>query len=282
MRKVLLATTALVAMSVSAAQAADISISGNLEFEFTQTDVSDKTSTDGNVVINASQTADSGVTYSVVQSVGIQTGDTEAAYISISSPEIGTLYLGNIDDDAPGAMDGALGANNDIESETWSSGTATNDTHSWRTPIGGGGNQVTWISPSLAGLKVGVSSDPTNDTTAMALNYSIGGTSVYFGSNEDNQNMGVKTSIAGFTVAAGARRTDGTTSKASDIALKYTLENGITVAALNARGTNSDGVKQSYNNVGASYTVAPGVTAKVETGDSKGTAFTWLSMEVKF
>ena len=39
MRKVLLATTALVAMSVSAAQAADISISGNLEFEFTQTDV---------------------------------------------------------------------------------------------------------------------------------------------------------------------------------------------------------------------------------------------------
>ena len=282
MRKVLLATTALVAMSVSAAQAADISISGNLEFEFKQTDAADDMYTDGNVVINASQTADSGVTYSVVQSVGIQSSNTEAAYISISSPEIGTLYLGNIDDDAPGAMDGALGANNDIESETWSAAGADYDTHSYHTPIGGSGNQVTWISPSLAGLKVGVSSDATNDTTAMALTYSIGGTSVYFGSNEDNQNMGVKTSIAGFTVAAGARRTDGTTNKASDIALKYTLENGITVAALNARGTTSAGVKQSYNNVGASYTVAPGVTAKVETGDSKGTAFTWLSMEVKF
>ena len=180
-------------------------------------------------------------------------------------------------------MDGALGANNDIESETWSKSGASNDTHSWRTPIAGKSvDQVTWISPSLAGLKVGVSSDPTNDTTAMALNYSIGGTSVYFGSNEDDQNMGVKTSIAGFTVAAGARRTDGTTSKASDIALKYTLENGITVAALNARGTTSKGEKQSYNNVGASYTVAPGVTAKVETGDAAGTAFTWLSMEVKF
>ena len=283
MRKVLLATTALVAMSVSAAQAADISISGNLEFEFQQTDAADKMYTDGNVVIDASQTADSGVTYSVVQSVGIQSSNTEAAYISISSPEIGTLYLGNIDDDAPGAMDGALGANNDIESETWSATGADYESHSWHTPIAGASvDQVTWISPSLAGLTVGVSSHADDDTTAMALAYSIGGTSVYFGSNEDNQNMGVKTSIAGFTVAAGARRTDGTTSKASDIALKYTLENGITVAALNARGTTSAGVKQSYNNVGASYTVAPGVTAKVETGDSKGTAFTWLSMEVKF
>ena len=95
-------------------------------------------------------------------------------------------------------------------------------TYRWR------GDQVTWISPSLAGLKVGVSSDATNDTTAMALNYSIGGTSVYFGSNEDNQNMGVKTSIAGFTVAAGARRTDGT-SKRRLILLSNTLSKTVSL-----------------------------------------------------
>ena len=283
MRKVLLATTALVAMSVSAAQAADISISGNMEFEFTQTDAADTMSADGVVAIDASMTADSGVTYGVSHVVGVHTGTAEQAYISIASPEIGTLYLGNIDDDAPGLLDGALGANNDIESQTWSSSSANNETHSWRTPIAGASvQQVTWISPSLAGLKVGISSDAGADTTAMAMTYSIGGTSVYFGSNEDSQNVGVKTSIAGFTIAAGSRRTDGTSNKASDIAVKYALDNGITIAALNARGTTSLGAKQTYNNVGASYEVAPGVAAKVETGDANGTAFTWLSMEVKF
>jgi len=282
MRKVLLATTALVAMSVSAAQAADISISGNLEFEFVSRDAGDSMHTDGNVVIDASMTADSGVTYGVTTSSGIHTGTVEAAYISVSSADLGTLYLGNIDDDAPGAMDGALGQNNDIESERHSSGTATNETHSWRTAIGGGGDQATWISPSLGGLKVGVSSDATNDTTAMALTYSIGGTSIYFGSNENQQNMGVKTSIAGFTIAAGSRRTDGTSNKAADIAVKYAMDNGITVAALNARGTTTGNVKQTYNNYGASYAVAPGVAAKIESGDANGDTFTWLSMEVKF
>ena len=41
MRKVLLATTALVAMSVTGAQAADISIGGNLETNFINTGAGD-------------------------------------------------------------------------------------------------------------------------------------------------------------------------------------------------------------------------------------------------
>ena len=72
MRKVLLATTALVAMNVSVAQAADITISGALETEYRSTDASDTFYTDGNIVFQATATSDTGLTYSVTQSQHIQ------------------------------------------------------------------------------------------------------------------------------------------------------------------------------------------------------------------
>ena len=56
--------------------------------------------------------------------------------------------------------------------------------------------------------------------------------------------MGIKGSIAGFTVAVGNKTTSGTTQKANDIAVKYTLGNGITIAALSANGTTAAGAKQ--------------------------------------
>ena len=71
---------------------------------------------------------------------------------------MGTLYLGNADDDAPGMMDGALGANKDIEGNSWYSGDY--EAASYQTPLNGGGDGVTWISPSLGGFKVGTSYFP--------------------------------------------------------------------------------------------------------------------------
>ena len=63
MRKVLLATTALVAMSVTAAQA-DVSISGNISFDVLSPSTGDQSfKTDGNIVIQGSTTSDAGVTF---------------------------------------------------------------------------------------------------------------------------------------------------------------------------------------------------------------------------
>ena len=299
MRKVLLATTALVALSVTGAQAADISIGGNLETNFISTDSADSFALDGNVVLSASQTTDAGVSYEVVWSQRIEprtvdvtdTGvaaDDEAvalntvqqASLAISSADMGTLYLGNADDDAPGMMDGALGSNKDIEGNSWYNGDY--EAASYQTPLDGGGNGVTWISPSIGGFKVGTSYFPGKDTSSYAATYSAGGISVYYGSNQDSSNMAVSGTIAGFTVATGVRKVDGSRNKATDMAVSYTLDNGIKIAALTAQGTNSSGVKQSYKNVGASYSMAPGVTLKVEAGDDMGTNFTFIGVNTSF
>ena len=299
MRKVLLATTALVALSVTGAQAADISIGGNLETNFISTDSADSFALDGNVVLSASQTTDAGVSYEVVWSQRIEprtvdvtdTGvaaDDEAvdlntvqqASLAISSADMGTLYLGNADDDAPGMMDGALGSNKDIEGNSWYSGNY--ETASYQTPLDGGGNGITWISPSIGGFKVGTSYFPGEDASSYAATYSAGGISVYYGSNQDSSNMAVSGTIAGFTVATGVRKVDGSKNKATDMAVSYTLENGIKIAALTAQGTNANGVKSSYKNVGASYSMAPGVTLKVEAGDDMGTNFTFIGVNTSF
>jgi hypothetical protein len=299
MRKVLLATTALVALSVTGAQAADISIGGNLETNFISTDAADSFALDGNVVLSASQTTDAGVSYEVVWSQRIEprtvdvtdTGvaaDDEAvalntvqqASLAISSADMGTLYLGNADDDAPGMMDGALGSNKDIEGNSWYSGNY--ETASYQTPLDGGGNGITWISPSIGGFKVGTSYFPGTDTSSYAATYSAGGISVYYGSNQDSSNMAVSGTIAGFTVATGVRKVDGSKNKATDMAVSYTLDNGIKIAALTAQGTNTAGTKSSYKNVGASYSMAPGVTLKVEAGDDMGTNFTFIGVNTSF
>ena len=76
MRKILLATTALVAMSVTAAQA-DLSISGAYQFEYKQVSSgSNAASSDGNITFKGTNAADNGITYSVVANNGIHNGDS--------------------------------------------------------------------------------------------------------------------------------------------------------------------------------------------------------------
>jgi hypothetical protein len=280
MRKVLLATTALVAMNVSVAQAADITISGALETEYRSTDATDTFYTDGNIVFKATATSDTGLTYSVTQSQHIQQAAAPQVTLLTIGGDFGSLYLGNADDDIAGMLDGALGQNNDIESELHYS--ASKVTNPWQTAIATGGNMITFKSNNMGGFTFGASSNVDADETSFAATYDMGGASVYFGSNEDKQNMGVKTSMAGFTIAVGSSREDGTTYKSSDVAIKYALSNGITVAALSSRGTNTSSVKKTYNNIGASYTIAPGLSAKVETGKADTTDYSYAAIVMSF
>jgi hypothetical protein len=275
MRKVLLATTALVAVSGVTAANADISISGNYEFEYVSA-ASNTIGSDGNVVIEANIADAGGVNYSWVGNLtaGNDASAFEETYIAISSADMGTLYLGDLNDSANGMMDGNLGINNDIESEDATTGTST--------VIATQTVGVTFISPSVGGLKFGISADPQAETTEYAINYSMAGMSLYYGATETQTAVGVKGSLAGFTVAAGSSSTDGAKTKSSDVAVKYTLPNGITVAALKAKGTTSTGSRVEYNNFGASYSIADGVTAKVETGDGNDGEYTTVNLSVSF
>ena len=276
MRKVLLATTALVAVTGVTAAHADISISGNIEFEFESQDAgTDTMSTDGQLIVNSSMTADSGVTYGVTYAQKMEASGVDQFNASISSPEMGTVLLGNHNDNGPGMIDGSLGRNNDIESENYNTNAETALT-------GLTGDMITYVSPSIGGLTVAASSNANTDMSGFGARYTMSGMEVYFGSVEDQQNMGAKTSIAGLTIAVGAKKVDGTSAKANDIAVKYTLGNGVTLAGVSARGTDSNGTKSKYSNIGAKYTIAPGVAAKIEAGDNAGAAYTYVSFDVNF
>jgi hypothetical protein len=272
MRKVLLATTALVALNVSAASA-DISISGNMEFEYLSTSTSDDMKTDGNVVIVASKTTDSGLTFSVTQNNRLYEANVEDAFMTISSADMGTLQLGQ-GDDIFDRMDGALGENNDIESDQLPAGASTD--------MAGAAMAINYMSPSIGGLKVGVYADSDNDETGFAFNYSMAGVNLYYGTKEDQSNLGASASFAGFKINVGSRKVDNTSEKAADVGVSYVLANGMKVAALTSRGTTSAGVKVKYSNIGAQYKIADGITAQIEQADNDGENSTWLGLTVSF
>ncbi|MDB9891643.1 porin [Alphaproteobacteria bacterium] len=284
MRKVLLATTAIAAMGVTAAHA-DISISGNYEWEYTQEDTQDTWGDDGNVNIKAVNAADNGMTFTAVLSLETSAttsaaNNTGASYIQADG-DFGTIILGDYDDSVSTAMDGALGRNNDIETQGGLGGADT--------ALTAIGSDIIYMSPSISGFQVGLSKDltdtdasATDGQTDMALTYSIGGASVYYGTVDDERAVGVKATMAGFTVAVGNKSTSGTTQKANDIAVKYTLANGMTVAALSANGTTAAGVKVKASNVGASYAIVPGVKLGLESGKLDDANYTWVGVNMSF
>ena len=284
MRKVLLATTALVAMSVTAAQA-DISISGNYEWEYTTNDAGTTWGDDGNVNVTATNVADNGMTFTAVMSLETSAttsagNNTGASYIQVDG-DFGTIVLGDYDDSAGTAMDGALGRNNDIETQGGLGGADTDLT--------GFGADIIYMSPSISGFKIGMSkdltdadADATDGKTDLAITYSIGGASIYYGTQDDERNMGIKGDMAGFTIAVGNKTTSGTTQKANDIAVKYTLGNGITLAALSANGTTAAGAKVKASNIGASYSIVPGVKLNVESGKLDAANYTWIAVNMSF
>jgi hypothetical protein len=284
MRKVLLATTALVAMSVTAAQA-DISISGNYEWEYTTNDAGTTWGDDGNVNVTATNVADNGMTFTAVMSLETSattaTGNnTGASYIQVDG-DFGTIVLGDYDDSAATAMDGALGRNNDIETQGGLGGADT--------ALTGIGADIIYMSPSISGFKIGMSkdltdadADATDGKTDLGITYSIGGASIYYGTQDDERNMGIKGSMAGFTIAVGNKTTSGTSQKANDIAVKYTLGNGITLAALSANGTTAAGAKVKASNIGASYSIVPGVKLNVESGKLDAANYTWIAVNMSF
>jgi hypothetical protein len=284
MRKVLLATTALVAMSVTGAQA-DLSISGNYEWEYTQRDTGTTFGDDGNVNIKGVNAADNGMTFTAVASLETSSStstanNTGASYIQVDG-DFGTIVLGDYDDSAASAMDGALGRNNDIETQL---GLGDADT-----AIGIAGADIIWMSPSLSGFKIGLSKDLddadnsiVDGKTDAAVTYTVGGVSVYYGNADDDTAVGIKGTVAGMTIAVGNMSTSGTTVKANDVAVKYTLANGVTLAALSASGTDAAGAKTKASNIGASYAIVPGVKLGLESGKLATANYTWVGVNMSF
>jgi hypothetical protein len=307
MRKVLLATTALVAVGgITAANAADISISGNYEWEYTQGDTGSKFSDDGHINIQAVNAADNGMTFTAMTTFGGGTAanTTQNNYIQVDG-DFGTVYLGNVDgNSASSLMDGALGRNKDIEGQ---GGLGSEATHSGTADTAiflDGGADIIYMSPKVGGLQIGLGADLTDsDTIAsdgamdMAVTYSMAGVNLFMsgtsGQAFDKSNYGVSTTLAGLTIGIGSMSESGTNAgvrsaaKSNDVGLQYTLPGGIKLAALSAKGTGRDGTtKIEASNFGASYSIVPGVKLNAESGvftkNNVDSNYTWIAVNMSF
>jgi hypothetical protein len=288
MRKVLLATTALVAMSVTAASA-DITISGSYRYQYAiENEAANASSSDGNVTIKASTTADNGITYTVVQNNGIHTGSVEDAYLQMSG-DFGTIFLGETDS-ALDRVDG-ITADNQAYKRFGNGTTAAPSIASQAIGVGSEANAtVNFISPSMNGFQVVGSSDDTDGESGFGIGYSNDLASVIYqakgGGGTEETMVAAGISVAGFGVNVSSKEsTTGSTKTTSDgIAVSYSI-NGINLVAESARGT-VGARKDKYTNIGATYSVAPGVTAAVEAFDDDTnnlkTSGTFLSLNVSF
>ena len=312
MRKVLLATTALVAMSVTSAQA-DLSISGQGVFEILEPDSGKQEfSTDGAIKFKGTSTSDSGLTFTafVEQKFEGVSVPKDAAPASMKSTgkfnqnndswleisgDFGSLRMGSTDD-VLDLNDGVLAANMDLET-TGTPSYSTSDTDSpaiTGTAIGGDSTQIGFTSPTISGAKLYASVDADGGNTEYGVNYTMSGITLMAQQNDTASVVGASFSVGGFKIGMGRSQKDATSSRkkisASDIGVSYTMGD-ITVVATSARGTeaNTNNRKDTYQNVGVSYAIAPGVTAMIETASydrSDDNQYdgqsTWVALAIDF
>jgi hypothetical protein len=294
MRKVLLATTALVAMNVSAVQAADISISGGMDWSYySYDDGSSLYDTDGNVKLKATSTADNGITYTVYQSVGIHTSNEEDSSITISG-DFGKIQLGGADSVIDG-LDGDVShytqdwTNKTVSAPSGGGASTTGICNSALFQCGGeaglygaiggknhsgdGGNKVGYVSPTMSGFTVAVSSQDTDDDGMYyAVKYKNDMFAVMAGTGEEgarkDSSMGIGVSMGDTTL-----RYQSGNSKVGSTNQVDRAEIGITtsmsgVSLWVGKSTEEEKIatadKLNITSVGAGYSLAPGVTLSSE------------------
>jgi hypothetical protein len=287
MRKVLLATTALVAMSVTAAQA-DVSVGGTAVFESYSPGTGAQTFTsDGSVVIKGSTTTDTGLTFTAVQDAKFEGAATvNDAYVEVSG-DFGTLRAGQTDG-ALDRMDGALAANMDLE------GTGNmGNTNFAATAIGADSQNISLHLPSMSGLSLYGETQADGAGSGLGVNYTIAGIGLMVqsatgGTGPDMTAMGATFGLGGIKVNVGSTTKDKTAAaakiSANDIGMSYTMDQ-ITFVATSARGKQGTRTDK-YSNVGLKYAIAPGISAMVESGQSTinevDADATWAALSVAF
>ena len=307
MRKILLASTALVAMGVSAASA-DISISGSGKWSYSNVskstdtaDVSgDSMSTTMGLTVSSSFASDNGLTYGTSHSLSsgaAGTNDGIKVYVTGSFGEIraGGTSAGGAYDVDPSVTDG----------ESAVSGT---NFHGAPATALAGDNGISYFTPSVNGFSAGVTFEDkgaaagaNNDVTEMGASYSqaVGDATVKLsyattdqsetdsgdndGSSRTSMGAVVTMGDLSVTLSANTNEADDGTEDASGtgIGLSYVLSEGLT---LKAHTVSSDddadaSVDRSETAASLTYVVAPGLTANVaytdsEDGTTTGTATT--------
>jgi len=324
MRKVLLTTTALVALGgISAASALDIS--GNYSFDYVINDNgtantggnnNTNMASDMNIDFTHSQTTDAGMTFSVLVRLD-ESGSIQDQKVGVSG-DFGKLELGASDGIVDG-MDAAY-AGSDLPhtgagttNSTVNAGSGVADTAT--------ANKISYQTPVISGFQAAVTHQDAGrtskaDINSYAVTYDFGVAKVGYASSTtgaaagtsaetDMKNYGIASSFGDFgirfsNVTDTTKNTSGGETSKIDTADWGISYGGIENVSLYYNGVSSEektgdnaGDKMDGTIVGLAYTVAPGVTAKLESGNSDFTDssastgndqanYTFMSLSVDF
>ena len=286
MRKVFLASTALVALT-SVASAADITVSGSSTFNYKS--ISDSAEygagKDGNsmafdssVSVGSTATSDSGLTYTTSADVF----DANPVTNMSVSGDFGTIKIlsdGSGDGDAA-AMSGDVAAD---ETTGMADGSVAGAV-SFDGDEAVAGGHVSYASPSISGANIYLGytdggADNENTTTSMGIKYATeaAGASVTLGyasssadGGADATSMGVSISSGAVALTLAANSSETTTGTATDysgtsVGLTYTVSDAMAIQMHSKSAENDKDSDYDYSEtaVSATYTIAPGLTSAI-------------------
>ena len=318
MRKVLFATTALVALGGVSAATADISVSGAAEFQYDSWSGSDATSSTANDT-NIGATTDFAISASTVTDNGLtltaRTFQDYAADGSASFAQQGFSISGDF---------GKLGFASDEDGDAFATALDITDDEGYNTTatISDFKPSDEWISdaevsyktPTVSGFtaSIGIKDGAYSDTTVGGLQYATtaGDASVTLkyafesaakanssSASVDETSLGLVLSMGGatLTVAQQSSETAGNTYdyQASGAAIAYAVSDTMTVEAFTGETTNDGTTDANYKfketGYGITYVITPGLSLSLtsNTWDQDGTTDadgtnTALALDISF
>jgi hypothetical protein len=266
MRKILLASTALVALTSVSAMAADITISGSASLIYTTDDQNEPTagalgsassmSSETDVNISFSNTTDSGLTATLNAGFD-ETNATDDMTATISG-DFGAIKI------IPQGADGNYVVGFDEKADKAGEGSQGNTFGL----AGATGESIGFQLPSIVdGLTVAVqhSNEDTSESFGYGLSYNAGVAAVGYAKMSTNTTDYTTVNLSGAVSGIGFgieknEVTNGTSiDEATLMGVSYTMD-AITLAYETGSAKNESGDLDDYKQMAVSYAVAPGIT----------------------
>ena len=302
MRKVLFATTALVALGGVSAASADISVSGSAEFQYDSwsgSHASSATADDNSIsnttdfAISASTVTDNGLTISA-RTFQDGSADGTASFSQNGFSIVGDFgKLGFASDEDGDAFATALDITDDEGYNTTATISTFKPSDEWISDA-----EVSYKTPTVSGFtaSIGVKDGAYSDTTVGGVQYATtagdasvtlkyafesAGKATSTTAAVDETSLGVVLSMGGatLTVAQQSSETAGNTYdyQASGAAIAYAVSDALTVEAFTGEttndGTTDSNFKFKETGYGITYVVTPGLSVSLtnNTWDQDGT-----------
>ncbi len=313
MRKVLLASTALVALGSVSAMAADISISGSSEMVLDMGNSADSDdsglASETDVNITFSNTSDSGITTSLNYGID-ETSTNDDMIVSVSGLAGMTISYTNAPDDhalTAGDIDPAGTA----EERAPAAAEMHANTYTGALPAIGD-NHVTLTLPSMVdGLTIAgslgntaatgthnVADTTTGEAASYRITYDAGVARVVYGEvrghTQTDTHLGVSLPLGAATIQLAQNSNDeaDVDNSATLIGVTYALDDALTLGLEMDKGENGTAAQDyEMTSIGATYVIAPGLSASLtsaetDSADAAGVeqshTFTSIGLHVSF